>query len=53
MAAPSAPVSNNETQGVQRSLRQEVAASSVLSSKKDAEPSDAPAVKAGHDVTPT
>jgi hypothetical protein len=53
MAAPSAPVSNNETQGVQRPLRQEVAASSVLSSKKDAEPSDAPAVKAGYDVTPT
>ena len=49
--SPSAPVSNNETQGVQHP-RQAMAASSDASSNKDAEPSVAPAAKAGA-ATPT
>jgi hypothetical protein len=48
----SAPVSNNETQGVQHP-RQAMAASSDASPKKDAETSDAPAAKAGSATTPT
>jgi hypothetical protein len=52
MAAPSAPVYNNQTQGVQHP-RQAMAASSDASPKKDAETSDAPAAKAGSATTPT
>jgi hypothetical protein len=49
--SPSAPVSNNETQGVQQPL-QHATISSDASSNKDAEPSDAPTAKAGA-ATPT
>ena len=52
MAAQSAPVSNKKTQGVQQPLQQP-AISSDASSKKDAEPTDAPpARKAGRRATP-